>query len=175
MDRPSDLAADAVGVPDARPLSFEELFAAEHERLFRAMYLITGSSDDAEEAMQDAFLRVWERWDRVSTLENPAAYLTRTAVNSARSRYRRITRAARRTLTPGQPEDEFAVADLRDALVRALKTLAPRQRTALVLTDLLGYSSDEAADMLHVKAVTVRSLSSQARGALRDAMEDRDG
>src|SRR5262249_27332631 len=44
--------------------AFAELFASEHERLFRALYLITGSSQESEELMQDAFLKVWERWDR---------------------------------------------------------------------------------------------------------------
>jgi sigma-70-like protein len=53
------------------PLSFEELFLDVHDRLYRALYFITGSSTDAEELMQDAFLKLWERWDRLDTIDDP--------------------------------------------------------------------------------------------------------
>jgi RNA polymerase sigma factor (sigma-70 family) len=155
--------------------TFEHLFFAEHERLFRALYLITGNSQESEELMQDAFLKVWERWDRVQHLENPAGYLCRTAINGARSRYRQALRTARNALTPGLSEDPFAAADLRDGLVRALRTITPRQRAALVLTELMDLPSEEAARALGVTAGTVRSLASQARAALRIQMEEPDG
>ncbi len=58
------IAAEPAPSEFASPdLMFEELFAKEHAGLFRALYLITGSSQDAEELMQDAFLKVWERWE----------------------------------------------------------------------------------------------------------------
>ena len=50
----------------ATPLSFDDLFLDQHDRLYRALYFITGSSADAEELMQDAFLKLWERWDRIT-------------------------------------------------------------------------------------------------------------
>ena len=185
MDRPPNLRAEAptAGLreqtqtpnPVASELTFENLFAAEHQRLFQAMYLITGNTEDAEELMQDAFLKVWGRWERVRTMENPAGYLCRTAINGARSRHRRLVRAAKRSMTFGGAEDAFAAADLRDALVRAMRTLGPRQRSALVLTDYLGFGSEEAAGLLGVNPSTVRSLATQARGHLRDAMEADDG
>jgi hypothetical protein len=78
-------AAHSIGVAPT-PLTFEELFAAEHESLFRALYLITGSTQESEELMQDAFLKVFERWDRVQMMENPGGYLCRVAINGARSR-----------------------------------------------------------------------------------------
>lgn len=134
MEHQSRLSPDAAAEVIAVPITFEDLFAAEHEKLFRALYLIVGNTHEAEELMQDAFLGVLERWDRI---ENPAGYLYRTAMNATRSRFRRMALAAKRTLTPGQPEDQFAAADLRDELVRALKDLPERQRQALVLVDLL--------------------------------------
>ena len=57
--------------PPPRPASFEAFFEAEHERLFRALYLVTGNAQEAEELMQDAFVAVWERWDRVSGMDEP--------------------------------------------------------------------------------------------------------
>ena len=124
MDRSTDSAfAAALPPPEGERLDakdgmgFEELFASEHQRLFRALYLITGNSQESEELMQDAFLKVWERWDRVGQFDNPTGYLYRVAVNGARSRYRRAALAAKRTLSFGQAEDQFAAADLRDELV----------------------------------------------------------
>lgn len=155
----------------AQPLTFEDLFADEHERLYRALYLIVGNSHEAEELMQDAFVQVLERWDRI---DNSAGYLYRSAFNSTRSRFRRLKLAAKRTLTPGQPEDPFAAADLRDQIVRALRELPERQRAALVLLDLLDYRSEEAAKVLRVTAATVRSLASHARATLKLSLEAQD-
>lgn len=155
----------------APALTFEDLFAAQHARLYRALYLIVGNSHEAEELMQDAFVHVLERWDRI---DNPTGYLYRSALNSTRSRFRRLKMAATRTLAPDQPEDPFAAADLRDQVVRALRDLPKRQRAALVLLDLLDQGSEEAAAILEVTPATVRSLASHARAALRLSMEARD-
>jgi len=168
VERSSSLAQEVVTEAAAVAPTFEDLFAAQHERLYRALYLIVGNGPEAEELMQDAFLKVFERWDRV---EDPTAYLYRCAMNAARSRFRRLTIAAKRTLTPGQQEDAFSLADLRDEVVRALRSLPERQRLALVLLDLLDYRSDEAAGVMRVRAATVRSLASQGRATLKSTLE----
>ena len=171
MERPSSPRPTATDEAVVVPQTFDELFAAEHEKLFRALYLIVGSSHEAEELMQEAFLHVLERWDRI---DNPAGYLYRTAMNATRSRFRRLAIAAKRTLTPGQPEDPFAAADLRDQVVRALKELPERQRAALVLVDLLDYSSEAASRVLRITPATVRSLASHGRAALKVTLEPDD-
>jgi RNA polymerase sigma-70 factor, ECF subfamily len=181
MDRMRDSAStvserDAAARPDrgARPASFEVFFEAEHARLLRALYLVTGNGEEAEELTQDAFLSVWERWDRVDAMEDPTGYLYRTAMNHFRSRRRRAARAARRIVGRAERGDAFAQADERDAIARALAALPTRQRAAIVLTELLGYGSEEAGRILGVKDVTVRSLASQARAALRMSLEGTD-
>src|SRR5436189_41522 len=88
--------------------SFEEFFSAEHRGLYGALVLVTRSSHEAEEVMQDAFLRVWERWDRVAALDDPVGYLYRTAMNLFRSRRRRVLVALRRTVKPREPDDASA-------------------------------------------------------------------
>jgi DNA-directed RNA polymerase specialized sigma24 family protein len=62
MERPTSLARTDLVSADVAS-SFEVLFDAHHERLYRAIYLIVGNGHEAEELMQDAFLRVLERWD----------------------------------------------------------------------------------------------------------------
>lgn len=179
MDRMNDPASavsdrHAHPEPPARPASFEAFFEAEHGRLLRALYLVTGNAQEAEELMQDAFVAVWERWERVSGMETPAGYLYRTAMNRFRSRLRRASRVARRAIGSMERGDAFTAADERDALARALARLPERQRSAIVLMEVLGYGSAEAGRILGVKDVTVRSLASQARTALRTYLEEHD-
>jgi RNA polymerase sigma factor (sigma-70 family) len=175
MHEPASAVSEHEPAPDppAAP-SFERFFEAEHGRLLRALYLVTGNAEEAEELMQDAFVAVWERWDRVGAMDDPTGYLFRTAMNRFRSRLRRATRATRRAVGAAEGGDAFAAAEERDVVARALARLPERQRAAVVLTELLGYDSTEAGRILGVKDVTVRSLASQARATLRTELEDRD-
>jgi RNA polymerase sigma factor (sigma-70 family) len=152
--------------------SFEDFFQAEQLRLQRALYLLTGNSQEAEELTQDAFLAVWEKWVRVSAMEEPTGYLYRTAMNRHRSRGRRIARAAKRVAGAVETGDAFAAADERDAVARALARLTPRQRAAVILTEMLGYGAEDAAGILGVEPPTVRSLASQGRAAMREVLND---
>jgi RNA polymerase sigma factor (sigma-70 family) len=92
-------------------------------------------------------------------------------MNLARSRYRGIVRAARVPLAWERSVEPYSAADTRDAVVRALAELAPRQRQAVVMAELLDCSAEETADLMHISTSTVRSLVSQARKAMRTAME----
>src|SRR6478672_1561091 len=151
---------------------FESFFREQHDGLFRALCLVTGSRQEAEDVMQVAFLRVFERWDRVAAMERPDGFLYRVAMNEFRSRYRRAARAAKRAITPGDPDDAFAEIDDRDAVVRALRDLSPQQRAAVVLTTMLGYPSEEAGDLLGLSASSVRTLATRARKNLRASVEE---
>lgn len=160
--------------PDARveDASFAEFFEREKADLYGAMCLVTRDRHEAEEIVQDAFVRVLEHWGRVGSLDNPRGYLYRTAMNVFRSRYRRATLAAKRTLGASRPDDGIAEVDERDATVRALAPLSPRQRAAVILTDLLGFPSEEAARMLGIRASTLRMHASRAHAALKGTMND---
>lgn len=150
--------------------TFEEFFESERRGLFRALCLMTGDPHEAEELTQDAFLHIWERWDRVREMEKPTGYLYRSAMNGFRSRKRRVLRAARVVVQPLRSNDPYEEADLRDAVLRALGKLGRRQRAAVVLTDLLGYGSAEAGRLLGVKPTSVRSLAAEARAAMKDEL-----
>lgn len=150
------------------PRSFEELFDSEHARLFGALCLVTGDRHEAEEIMQDAFLRLWERWDRIAGLDDPPAYLFRTAMNVFRNRYRRAALAVRRSVSLAPTEDAFATVEDRDVVVRALRALTPDQRAAVVLTSYVGLTSEEAGRALGMRASTVRTLATRARAAIRE-------
>jgi RNA polymerase sigma factor (sigma-70 family) len=165
--------ASGVSDPSVTPSGseFEAFFEAEHERLLRALFVMTGSAEEADELMQDAFVAVWERWDRVGGMRDPTGYLYRTAMNRFRSRRRAARLAGRRIVKADPRPDPFEAVDDRDLVVRALAGLSARQRAALVLTDLLEFDSEEAARMLGVRPSTVRALASQGRAALRKTAE----
>jgi RNA polymerase sigma-70 factor (ECF subfamily) len=164
-DVPTDPAALALD------LSFEAFFERERDGLFGALVMISGNRHEAEEIAQDAFIALLERWDRVSRLEDPTGYLYRTAMNVFRKRRRRAAVAVRRAVGLLPRDDPFDQAETRQVVGAALATLSPRQRAALVLTELLGYSSDEAARMMSIRPSTVRALATQGRAALRQTME----
>ena len=155
-------------------LSFEDFFQAESQQLFRRLWLVTGNRADSEEITQDAFLALWERWDRVATLDDPTGYLYRTAMNMFRKRYRRAMLAARRVVRPSLRTDDFTAADDRDVVMHILDELTPRQRAALVLTEMLSFTSEEAGAMLGIRPGTVRTLASQGRAAFRQLLEADD-
>lgn len=145
---------------------------ANERRLFRALYVLTGSRDEAEDLAQHAFCRVWERWDHVSGLDDPVGYLFRTAFNAHHSASRRAVRAARRLVdvmihaAPAVPPEPEQTAADRDDVARALAQLTPRQREAVVLTQLLDRDTAEVARIMRIRPATVRVLVSQARAVL---------
>lgn len=159
----------------SEPTDFEAFFEAEQARLFRALVLVTGDQHEAEDLLQEAFVRVWERWGRVSNLANPVGYLHRTAINALRSRYRHAVYAAkRRLLFVSVPPDALAAVEARDAALRALQALTRRQRAAVILTALLGYTTEEAAVALSIRPGTVHVLLSQARARLKGTEDAQD-
>lgn len=171
MDAPLRSVPDepALGVGEGgTAISFEDFFRETHTALFRALSLVTGSRQEAEDVMQVAYMRVFERWDRVSAMDKPEGFLYRVAMNEFRSRYRRAKRAIRRAVTAAPSDQAFeeAIED-RDVVIRALRELVPRQRAALVLTALLDYSADEAGELLGLEAPAVRTLNARARASMR--------
>jgi RNA polymerase sigma factor (sigma-70 family) len=153
---------------------FDEFFEDEHEHLFKALYFVTGNRQDAEELMQDAFMKLWERWDQIDRISDPAGYLFRVALNGFRMRRRRAATALRRLAPVADERDLFAEAEMRADVQRLLLGLSVRQRAALLLVDLLGYPSEQAARILRVRPSTVRALATQGRRALRAKEGARD-
>jgi len=152
-------------------LSFEAFFADHHSRLYAALCASTGNRQEAEELMQEAFLKLWERWDRVSSLDDPVGYLYRTAMNLFRKRLRRAKVAMRKAVGSIERADAYDVVDVRETVIAGLRELSPSQRAAVVLTNLRGFSSEEAAEMLGMNAATVRALASRGRSRMRKKVD----
>jgi DNA-directed RNA polymerase specialized sigma24 family protein len=82
-------------------------------------------------------------------------------------RLRAARRAAKRPIPLGIVRDPIDEVDIREDVLRMLRDLAPRQRAALVLLDLYGYGSEEAARIMGIRPSTVRALATQGRAVLR--------
>lgn len=142
---------------------------------------ILGSPEDADDAVQDALLSAWRAIDRYDPSRPFRPWLLRIVVNAATDALRR--RIARRAVAlppdlpsgSGSPERQAGRALLGDRLLAALATLPERQRTAVVLFDVEGWSHAEIAELLGVAEGTVRSDVFRARRALRPELESYAG
>ncbi len=152
----------------AETASFEGFVLETQTRLFGFLCLMTGSRHEAEEIAQEAFVRVLGRWDHVRGLDDPTGYLFVTAVNVFRKRLRRAGVAVRRSIGVAPSQDAFGAVEDRQVVLSALAQLPLDQRAALVVTTLLGYSSEEAGHILGVRPSTIRARATRARTALRD-------
>jgi RNA polymerase sigma factor (sigma-70 family) len=154
--------------------SFDELFEEHYEPVLRALYLLTGDPDEAEDLAQEAFATIYERGIRLSATRNVAGYVYRTAVNLHRSRLRRLGVAVRRVrmLHPRDVGDDFGPIDDRDVLSRALARLSSSEREALVLVEWVGMSDAEAGEVLGTTPGAISTRISRAKARLRLAFRE---
>jgi RNA polymerase sigma-70 factor (ECF subfamily) len=165
---PDEEASLGQGAP-----SFDEFYEASLRRLVTALRLVTGDRHEAEEIAQEAFVRVYERWDQVGTFDDPTGYLFTVSMNVFRSRFRRASLGLRRAfLLAPAATDDLAAVETHDEVVRLLATLPPKQRAAVLLTAILDYSAKEAGRMLGVRSASVRALTTRARARMKQEAVD---
>ena len=147
-----------------------DVFAAHRGLLFAVAYRILGSAADAEDAVQDAWLR-WSAADR-SAVADPKAYLVRIVTNVALDRLR--SAAARRETYIGPWLPEPVHTDVTDdgesvsmALLLVLENLSPLERAVFVLREAFGFGYAEIADAVQRSEETVRQAAHRARGHVR--------
>ena len=170
----------AVGseAPVASPSALDEaairaFVAEDYPRIVTALSVMCGSRAVAEDAVQQALAKAWERSERGEHIEQLAAWVTVAARNSARSWFRRVgaERRARRALAE-QPQRtaSAAMADDRVDVVRALGMLTDIQRETTVLYYYLGMTVGEIGRALGVSEGTVKSTLHRARAILGPAL-----
>lgn len=157
---------EQAGSVDLELASFCE---SEHRRLVGLLALYVGDRTTAQELAQDAFTRLCEHWPRVKDMANRRAWLTKVAMNLARSWFRRkaAERRAYRRHDSGDdphPTDRASVIAVREAVAE----LPERQRTALVLRYFAELPVAETAQAMSCAEGTVKSLTHRAIRTLRD-------
>ncbi len=157
-----------------QPDTATEVFEAHRARLVRLAYRMLGSTAEAEDIVQDAWLR-WQRVDR-NDVREPSAFLTRTVTRLCLDAMR--SARARREAYVGnwlpepiiEPEaDELRLDELTLTLMLALERLSPLERAAFLLHDVFDVSLNEVATTLNRDAAAVRQVAVRARKHVRAA------
>lgn len=162
--------------------AFEELVRRHDRRIYRVTLAITQNREDAEDAMQDTFLKALEHLEQFAGGARFSTWLTRIAVNEALQRLRRRARfesldeptETGEALVPQQiqdwrdnPEQLYAKEELRELLEKAIGSLSPLYRTVFVLRDMENLSNEETAAALGLSVPAVKSRLLRARLMLR--------
>jgi RNA polymerase sigma-70 factor (sigma-E family) len=143
--------------------TFEQTYHRHFADLVRLATMVTGSTAAAEDVVQDAFAKLYLRFDRV---DHPGAYLRRSVLNGCVSRFRKHRRE-RLVDEHADSSDGGSDASERMDLARRLERLPARQRAVVVLRVHLGIPEAEVAEVLGCRPGTVGSLLHRALTALR--------
>jgi RNA polymerase sigma-70 factor (ECF subfamily) len=143
-----------------------EVYAGCFTRLVAQVYAVTGDLNEAQEAVQEAFIRVLAAPGRLAGLDNPESWLRKVAVNAARSRYRRRRVLEVLLRRVGPPPVVADPSPDHVALMAALRRLPAGQRDAIALHYLVDLPLGEVAETLGVTVGTVKSRLSRGRQAL---------
>jgi RNA polymerase sigma-70 factor, ECF subfamily len=146
-------------------IEIQELYAASYRRLLGQLIGVTGSVAEAEDVVQEAFVRGLDHPRRLLDADNPEAWLRTVAVNLARSRWRRAQRLG--GLAPRLVEEpRFGDTDDHVVLLEALRKLPRDQREAIALHHLADLTVEQVAETLGVPIGTVKARLSRGRAAL---------
>ena len=166
--------------------AFEELVSRYEDKIFRLTKNITGNHEDAEDAMQDAFLNAYSHLQDFHGDSRFYTWLVRIAANESLMRLRRRRPnhfsldepvEGERDLMPREledwdpsPEQRYAQAELQGILAEIIETLDPEFRIVLILRDLEELSTQETADTLGMSVSAVKSRLLRARLRLREKL-----
>jgi RNA polymerase sigma-70 factor (ECF subfamily) len=168
--------------------ALRHVITANNQRLFRAAWSILKNRWDAEEAVQAAYLKAFDRIGDFAGRSALSTWLTRIVINEALGRLRSSKRrhaqleaegvsvletyqeALMRGSEPVPPDAAVARAQLRQLLERAVAALPDSFRTVFVLRDVEGLSVDETAEVLGIPPATVKTRLYRARHRLQQAL-----
>ena len=161
--------------PDLGPPSLLDLYRDERNALVRLAALLLQQRSDAEDVVQDAFVRAYLRWDSLRDPESALPFLRSAVLNGARSKLRRRRVAARFRQTAAADSDSAETHAVREAerrhLVASLAALPARQRECLVLRYYLGLSEQETASTLGISEGSVKTHLHRGSGRLAARLE----
>jgi len=150
-----------------RPVDWEQLVSDNENRLYRAALAILGDPGEAEDAVQDTFMKYLEKRPQLNGPEHQRAWLMRVAVNGCKTRLRAPWRKRHVPLTDALP----AAGPEERQEVEELMALPPKDRLVIHLFYYEGYATGEIARMTGEAEGTIRSRLSRARGKLRALLE----
>lgn len=154
------------------PGDFDMFYAGSIRRVTSYLHAVTGSRLEAEDAVQEAYARAWQRWDKVSGYGDPEGWVRTVAYRIAVSTWRKAMTRAAAHRRHGVPDDPPGLSPDYIAIVAALRRISAVQRQAIVLYHLVGLSVDEISRETGVPAGTVKARLSRGRHALAGHLAD---
>ncbi|HEX2295662.1 MAG TPA: sigma-70 family RNA polymerase sigma factor [Actinomycetota bacterium] len=169
--------AVAIAVKKARlgaathAVDFETFYATGYQTVYRAALAFSNSTEIANDATQEAFVRAFARWRRLRKEQWAMAWVMTTALNAARKLLQGERRKSRRAAPSDHVRESETTLVERIDLVSELAALPPRQRQAVVLHYIGGLQISEVAELMNVSVGGVKSHLFKARAALRGDAE----
>lgn len=155
----------------SRTEHFDAVYQQSRDRLVMQLMAFSGSYADAADAVQEAFLRAWLRWERVGSYDDPEGWVRRVAYHLAVSRWRH---ARQLVLRPVTEQGSYELPDDGLTVITALKALPVSERRAIVLYHLGGLSVEQTAADMQAPVGTVKSWLSRGRARLRAELASQD-
>lgn len=155
---------------------YDAFYVATRVRLLRQLTAMTGDAEEAADVLQEAYARAWQRWRRVSRMDDPAAWVRVVAWRIAVSHHRHTVVGrdrARKLFGSGSTSGRGDQSGQRDEVMdvrSALRALSAEHRRALVLYEMCGLSVSQVAAETGVAEGTVKSRLARARAALAAAL-----
>jgi RNA polymerase sigma-70 factor (sigma-E family) len=151
---------------------FDAFYAACAGRIVGHVYALTGNRSEAEDAVAEAFMRAWQRWQSVREADSPEAWVrrvaSRVAVSSWRKTFNRMRAHRRAAVDQSVPE----LNEDHVALLQALQRLTPNQRRAVVLHHLNDLSVAQVAVEMQAPVGTVKSYLARGRSAMAGTLTE---
>ncbi|SEW31118.1 RNA polymerase sigma-70 factor, ECF subfamily [Austwickia chelonae] len=159
-----------VGSMDAA--AFDELYHACSRQLVAQMYAVCGDLAEAQDVVQEAFARAWERREQLDLMDSPEGWLRTVAYRLAVSRWRRARNAATAWTRRAEKESVAGVSLDHVLLVSALRRIPESQRHAIVLHHLCDLPVEEVASLTGAPVGTVKARLSRGRTALASVLDE---
>lgn len=159
--------------------SFKRLFLPLHPKLFRIAYALVESKADAEDILQDAYCKLWNRRDELAGIQSPEAFCVTLVKNlcldflrsAHTNRHDEEITEAITLSTDSSPEKELETQDKIRQVRRLINKLPQNQRQVLKLRGINDCSLDEIEQITGLSAVNIRVLLSRARKIIREQFE----
>ncbi|MET7710124.1 SigE family RNA polymerase sigma factor [Micromonospora sp. NPDC005413] len=145
---------------------FDEFYRGSRQRLLGFVYALTGDRVEAQDAVQEAYIRAWQRWSTISGYDDPEAWVRVVASRVVVSRWRSLRSRARAYLRHGVTETVPGPGTDTIEVVAALRRLPEEQRVAIALYYLVGMPVAEVARETAAPVGTVKARLSRGRAAL---------
>lgn len=153
---------------------FDAFYSGSVRRLVGQLFAMTGDFAEAQDVVQEAFVRAWDHRAQLARADHPEAWVRKVAWRLAVSRWRRARTGLRAWRRHGPPDDVPAPGIENAALVAALRQISDEQRRAIVLHHLCDLSVEQVAHETGVPVGTVKARLSRGRNALAALLADSD-